>query len=150
MSVTRTYTPPEIVIPEPQLQEFSGNIAASPCMEIMRLAMDKTAAEHGGRLSDHYLDCQNQRHTMDMAIITSALPRGIGMLVDRTSGQVTFHFESRDADRQAAEAICRDVARAYSVIAILRASRRLGYSVDVTEDKATQLGRRVRTIAIRQ
>lgn len=150
MSVTRTYTPPKIVVPEPQLQAFSGNIAASPCMEIMRLAMNKIAEEHGGRLTDHYLDCQNKRHGVDLAIHTPGLPRGIGMVIDRRSGQVSFHFESRDANQREAEAICRDVARAYSVIAILRATQRLGYSVDVTEDSATNRGRRVQTVAIRQ
>ena len=62
---------------------------------------------------------------------------------------MVFRYDAEGADRREAEALCRDVARAYAVIAVLKAQNKLGYSVQVSGEETTPAGRRVRTTAVR-
>ena len=147
MSVTRSYTP-EIVIPQPQITACQGNIRGTPCMEIMQRALAKIAAERGGQLTTSYRDCRGQEHSVVLGISTPQLPKGLGIDVERT-GKVVFRYDAEGADRREAEALSRDVARAYAVIAVLKAQNKLGYSVQVSGEETTPTGRRVRTTAVR-
>lgn len=147
MSVTRSYTP-EIVIPQPQITACQGNLLGTPCMEIMQRALAKVAGERGGRLTTSYKDCQGREHPVLLGVSTSELPNGLGIEVER-SGKVVFRYDAQGANPQAAAALCRDISRAYAVIAVLRAQNRLGYSVQVTGEEATPSGRRVQTTGIR-
>ena len=147
MSVTRSYTP-EIVIPQPQITACNGNLRGTLCMEIMQRALEKIAGERHGQVTTSYRDCRGQDHPVVLAISSPQLPKGLGIDVE-PSGKVIFRFDAQGADRRAAELLCRDISRAYAVIAVLRAQNRLGYSVRVSGEEQTDTGRRVLTTGVR-
>ncbi len=147
MSVTRSYTP-EIVIPQPQITACQGNIRGTPCMEIMQRALAKIASEHSGQVTTSYRDCRGVERPVVLGLSTPQLPKGLGVDVEK-SGKVVFRYDAEGADRRVAESLSRDVARAYAVIAVLRAQNKLGYSVQVSGEETTATGRRVRTTAVR-
>jgi len=147
MSVTRSYTP-EIVIPQPQITACQGNLRGTPCMEIMQRALQKIADERGGTLTTTYRDCSGREHPVILGVSTPQLPKGLGVDVER-SGKVVFRYDAQGADRREAESLCRDISRAYAVVAVLRAQNKLGYSVHVTGEEQTLTGRRVHTTGVR-
>jgi len=138
----------QIVVPKPQLAQLRGNIKDIPCLEIMRLAMEKVARERDGVITDHYGDCSGSQHDCLLALRTERLPRGLGVDVD-AQGQVEFKFDKQSADTAAAQAICRDIARAYAVIAIMRVQRQHGYNVSIKREDGTAQGKTALISAVR-
>ena len=132
MSLTASYRT-EIVIPKPQLVSSKGNIKGTPCMEILCLAMEKVRREHQGEMTAGYRDCRGRNHQAIIGVKTASLPNGIGVNVT-TEGRVVFEYDREGANAHEAEALCRDVSRAYAVIAVLRAQNRLGYNVTEKEE----------------
>ena len=146
MSRTTSYKT-EIVIPQPQLQSHAGNIKGTPCMEIMQLAINKIAKEHGGSATQSYRDCNGKDHPCLLGLSTPALPNGLGIDVD-DSGRVRFKYDRQGANVGEVQAICRDLARAYAVIAVMRAKRKRGYGVSIEAETANLRGRSVTTVGI--
>ena len=147
MSMTASYKT-EIVIPKPQLTSLQGNIKGSPCMEIMRLAVEKIARERAGTVTGGYTDCRGKSRTCLLGLCTNGLPRGLGVTV-AGDGRVRFEFDRQGANAAEADAVCRDIARAYAVIAIMRVQRQHGYQVSVEQDAALSSGRLVKIAAVK-
>jgi len=147
MSLTAAYRT-EIVIPKPQLAQLQANVKGVPCMEIMRLAVEKIARERNGTVTDGYVDCRGKAHRCIMGLRTEALPRGLGVTV-ASDGRVRFEYDRQEADAAKAEAICRDIARAYAVIAIMRVQRQHGYQVSIERESSEARGRTVQISAVR-
>ena len=147
MSMTTSYRT-EIVVPKPQLASLQGNIRGVPCMEILRLALEKIASERGGTLTEGYTDCRGNLHRCLMGVQTKGFPRGVGVTVD-SGGRVQFEFDRTGANTAEADAICRDVARAYAVIAVMRAQNRHNYSVHVEQEDRAAQGKTVQITAVR-
>jgi hypothetical protein len=147
MSMTASYRT-EIVIPKPQMAQLQGNVKGVPCMEIMRLALEKVARERGGTVTGHYQDCSGKLHHCLIGLKTKRLPRGLGVTV-ASDGRVKFEFDRQGADVGEAEAICRDIARGYAVIAIMRVQRQHGYEVSIERETTNAHGKTVAISAIR-
>jgi len=147
MSLTASYRT-EIVIPKPQLAQLQANVMGVPCMEIMRLAVEKIARERDGTVTDGYQDCASKHHRCIMGLRTGRLPRGLGVAV-ASDGRVRFEYDRQEADAAEAEAICRDIARAYAVIAIMRVQRQHGYQVSIERESSETRGRMVQISAVR-
>jgi hypothetical protein len=147
MSMTARYKT-EIVIPKPQVALLQGNVKGVPCMEIIRLAFDKIAREREGTITDGYQDCAGKHHRCIMGLRTKALPRGLGVTV-AADGRLRFEFDRQDANLAEAEAICRDIARAYAVIAIMRVQKQHGYHVSIEREICDSRGRNVLISAVR-
>ncbi|MBM4023958.1 MAG: hypothetical protein FJ280_00905 [Planctomycetes bacterium] len=147
MSMTASYKT-EIIIPKPQLAQLRGNIKGVPCMEIMRLAFEKIAREKEGTLTQGYGDCGGKQHDCLMGLRTKRLPRGIGINV-ASDGRVLFEFDRQNSDVSEAGSICRDIARAYAIIAIMRVQSQHGYEVSVQQETATVEGRTAVISAVR-
>jgi hypothetical protein len=146
--MTSSYKP-RIVVPRPQLASFAGNIKGSPSMRVMRLALDQIAAERHGSVTEGYTDCAGKFHRTIFGLKTPSVPRGIGVDIEPGSGRVVFRYDGRGANVAETEAICRDLARAYAVVAVLQAQKKLGYNVKVETDTPAVGGHRVITSAIR-
>jgi len=147
MSMTAHYRT-EIVIPQPQVAQLQANVKGVPCIEIMRLAFEKIGRERQGTVTDGYRDCAGKDHRCIMALKTPRLSRGLGVTV-AANGQVRFEYDRQGADMAEAEAICRDIARAYAVIAIMRVQNQHGYHVTVEQETPADAGRSVRILAVK-
>lgn len=147
MSLTTTYRT-QIVIPRPELAREAGNIQGTPCLEILGLAVSKVAEERGGDRRPGYTDCNGVLHRCAHAVATPTLPGGLGVVIDG-AGRVAFEHDRRLGGTEEARAIAADIARAYAVIAVLRAQHRLGYAVRIERESPSGCGRSVRTVAAR-
>jgi len=147
MSLTASYRT-EIVIPKPQLAQFQANVKGVPCLEIMRLAVEKIARERNGMVTDGYEDCAGKRHRCILGLRTQRLPRGLGVSV-ASNGRVRFEYDRQGADMAEAEAISQDLARAYAVIAMMRVQKQRGYQVTVERESSDVRGRTVQISAVR-
>lgn len=147
MSLTARYRT-EIVIPKPQVAQLRANVKGVPCMEIMRLAVEKIAREREGAVTDGYRDCVGKLHRCIIGVQTKALPRGLGVTV-AGDGRVRFEYDRQGGNLAEAEAICRDIARAYAVIAIMRVQRQHGYQVSIERETSDSRGRTVQISAVR-
>lgn len=145
MSLTSSYRT-SIVVPKPQLAALHGNIRGNPCMQIMSLALEKVTKERGGQALEGYYDCLGNLHTTLLGLKTADFPSGIGVDVD-SDGCVVFRFDRKNADVSVAKNICDDLARAYAVIAVLRAHRARGYNVQVEHEEFVGNCRAVRIAA---
>ena len=141
MSLTAEYVT-EIVVPQPELIKLRANIKESPCLQILRLAMEKIAQERRGILADGYHDCNGQFHPCLLALRTPETPQGIGVNV-ASDGRVVFHFDQRVSAPGVSRAIGDDIARAYAVIAVMRAQKQLGHQVTIMREDATATGKSV-------
>ena len=146
MSLTASYRT-EIVIPKPQLAQFQANVKGVPCLEIMRLAVEKIARERNGMVTDGYEDCAGKRHRCIMGLRTQRLPRGLGVTVT-TDGRVRFEYDRQGADMAEAEAISQDLARAYAVIAIMRFQKQHGCQVSIERESSGPRRREVQISAV--
>jgi len=147
MSMTARYKT-EIRVPQPQVAQLQANVKGVPCMEIMRLAFEKIARERQGTVTAGFRDCAGKDRHCIMGLRTPRLPRGIGVIV-AANGRVQFEYDRQGADSAEADAICRDIARAYAVIAIMRVQKQHGYRVSVEQDTAVAGGRTVRIAAVK-
>jgi hypothetical protein len=138
----------EIVIPKPQVAQLQANVKGVPCMEIMRLALEKIAKERQGTVTDGYQDCAGKDHRCILGLRTPRLSRGLGITV-AANGRVRFEYDRQGANMAEAEAICRDIARAYAVIAIMRVQNQHGYQVSVEQEMSVGSGRTVKIIAVK-
>jgi hypothetical protein len=128
--------------------QLRANVKGVPCMEIMRLAVEKIASEHQGTVTDGYRDCAGKDRRCIMGLRTPRLPRGLGVTV-AADGRVRFEYDRQGADGAEADAICQDIARAYAVIAIMRVQKQHGYQVTVEQDTAVAGGRAVKIAAVK-
>jgi len=62
---------------------------------------------------------------------------------------VLFEFDRQNSDVSEAGSICRDIARAYAIIAIMRVQSQHGYEVSVQQETATVEGRTAVISAVR-
>ncbi|NLN93124.1 MAG: hypothetical protein GX130_07455 [Candidatus Hydrogenedens sp.] len=147
MSRSRDYKT-QIIVPVPQMKAFAGNIKETPCMEIMAMALKKIAEEKGGTVTDSYTDCTGTKLPCILAIRTPALPRGIGVQVER-NGKVSFIYDSEGVQPQEVEEICNGIARAYATIAVLRAQNTRGFRLCKETETPTSQGRRVTITAVK-
>ena len=147
MSMTSSYKT-DIVIPKPQLRSLKGNIKGSPCMDIMQKAVSKIARERGGECTQSYRDCNGNEHPCILGLSTPQFKNGIGIQVDG-SGRVQFKYDKQGGSETAAKSICDDLARAYSVIALMRAHKAHGYRTSIRDETPQSDGISVLTEAVR-
>lgn len=143
MSLEASYST-EIVVPQTQLVSFRSNMKESPCMNILRLSMEKVIKDRGGRLDTSYTDNQGLRINVVLSVRTTDFERGVGAVVE-TDGKVVFRYEAYGDSNGRGKAICDEISQNYNVIAVMRAQKRLGFNVNISERK-TSSGTKVVTI----
>lgn len=132
MSLTTDYRT-EIVVPQPQMAAVNGrNILGSPCLRVLRGAMEVAAKERvGGQIAESYTDCRGVAHPVLLALVCRDFPRGVGVDVEAGTGRVVFRYDQKDADTRAARAVCEAVQRHYNVIAVVEAAQSLGFTPNI-------------------
>ena len=148
MSRLATYET-EIVLPvRPKPDPRTGTLnipKGSLSLDILRLALEKTARDHGGTVFSgpeaFYSDCEGRRHRALFSLHTADFARGIGINI-APDGRLTFAYDASppeelagkfNAQPEAAERICKEIAHNYAVIAVMRAQAKLGFRVGLSQ-----------------
>lgn len=109
-----------------------------PGWEILKEAVEVVRRERRGRVGTAILDYFGQSHACDFAVITPDFPRGVGVTVSRTTGEVHFLADDYGGYAQTVRDICRRFSQAYAVIAVSRALRAMNYEVELEEHGTAQ------------
>jgi hypothetical protein len=64
------------------LKEYISNIEASPSFEILKRSLEIVADELGGELTNYVMDSYGRKTQCDLAIVTPAFPRGVGIKIE--------------------------------------------------------------------
>lgn len=143
MSLEASYSS-DVVVPKTQMASFRGNLKASPCMEILRLALAKVVKDRGGSLDTSYTDNEGKKTDCLISVRTADFQRGVGAFIEN-DGRLTFRYDAYGDARGLGKAICEEINQNYNVIAVMRAQKRLGFNVE-TQTRKTVSGTRVVTV----
>ena len=143
MSLEASYST-DIVVPKTQLMSYQGNLKESPCMDILRLAMEKVIEERGGKLDTSYTDNEGKVIGCLISVRTNDFQRGVGANIE-ADGRVVFRYDAYGDNGNTGKAICGEISQNYNVIAVMRAQKRLGFNSDANVRK-TNSGQRVVTV----
>ena len=107
-----------------------GDLATAqqhPCMALLRQAVTLVAQARGGKVVPTYsdYDYEPQSSNLNLALmIPRALPRGIGLLVDTTTGDLLFKGDPWDHEACFQE-VQQQIVQHYVVLAHAAALRRM-------------------------
>lgn len=121
-----------------------------PTWRLMEEAVEATAQELGGRVSDQITDYFGNPVRCTYAVLTPNFPRGVGVRVDRR-GDVTFVYDHYDEQnrgyKRAASEIAERITQNYTALAVAKALAEMEYSVEV--DEATEGPSATRAVVVR-
>lgn len=121
------------------LKEYASNIEANPSFQILKRSLEIVADECGGTLTNYVVDAMGRKTSCDFAIVTPSFPRGVGIKIDRETGEVKFLYDAYGGYGDAARKITDAITQNYVAIAMIRAMKSLGYNVteETSEDRET-------------
>ena len=119
-------------------------IAQHPCMALLRQAVQLVADAHHGRIGPTYADYDYhpQATNTHLALtIPGELPRGIGLVVNPDTGELTFRGDPWK-HQEFFVAVQKQIVRNYVVLAHAAALRRMNaqVSTQVVEDQVVITG----------
>ncbi len=117
-------------------------LESDPGWTLLEDAVKIAAEELGGELSTNIRDYYGRKLRCDWGIVTEGFPRGVGVRVSRSDGEVTFAYDSYGGYDAIAEKICDSIAQNYTALAVTEALRSLNYQVDLSEEAHPTEGRR--------
>lgn len=112
-----------------------GPLESDPAWEVLQAAVQAVAEVHGGRIDKTVRDVFGRPQPCDLALHLAHLRGGIGMVVDRRTGQLSFLFDDYghvEEYRQLRDEILQN----YAALAVSRALRALNYQVDIDQTGA--------------
>jgi len=112
------------------VQACASNIEASPSFEILKKSLEIVAEKHRGRLTNYVMDSVGRKTYCDIAIVTPSFSRGVGIKIDRETGEVTFLYDEYGGFRSIARKITEEITQNYVAITLIRAMKSLGYHVE--------------------
>jgi hypothetical protein len=112
------------------LKEYISNIEASPSFEILKRSLEIVADELGGELTNYVMDSYGRKTQCDLAIVTPAFPRGVGIKIDKVTGEVTFLYDNYGGYDDIVRKITDEITQNYVAIALIRTMKSLGYQVE--------------------
>jgi hypothetical protein len=117
---------------------YASKIETSPSFEILKKSLEMVAEERRGRLTDYVMDSLGRKTQCDIAIVAPDFPRGVGVKIDRNTGEVTFLYDEHGGFGEVAKKITEEITQNYVAIALIRAMRSLGYRVeDMSKERET-------------
>lgn len=119
--------------------------AIDPTWRLMREAIDVTAQELGGRVTDHIQDAFGREARCPFAVVSPGFPRGVGVRVG-PGGDVTFVYDPYDEKgrgyKRIAGEIAERIAQNYTALAVAKALGEMNYSVEIDEAREGSAGPR--------
>lgn len=143
MSLEANYST-EIVVPKTQLVSFHGNLLESPCLDVLRLAMERVIRDRGGKIDISYTDNEGKIIKCLLSVRTEDFQRGVAAFIEN-DGRVVFRYDAYGDSKGIGKAICDEIRQNYNVVAVMRAQKKLGFNVNY-EDRKTVSGRKVVTV----
>ena len=118
------------------------SIESDPGWTLLEDAVKIAAEELGGQLTTDIRDYYGRKLRCDWGIVTEGFPRGVGVRVSRSDGEVTFVYDSYGGYETIAEKICEAITQNYTTLAVTEALRSLNYQVNLAEESHPTEGRR--------
>jgi len=129
-----------------KVRTYSSNIEANPCFQMLRRSLEIVAKETGGKLFNSVTDSIGRATDCDLAVTFPTFTRGIGVKVDRNTGQVAFLYDQSGGYEQLAHKITGEITQNYVSIALISAMKSLGYKVEEENDEQRETVRLVGSI----
>lgn len=118
-------------------------VEEDPGWEVLRESVFATAEEMNLDVTHTFRDYYGRSISCDWGLIGPSIPRGIGVNVDRKTGEVTFMCDSYGGYERAAGEIKDRVMQNYTALCVAKALSALNYSVQVDEVKHPIEGKKV-------
>lgn len=115
---------------------YSSNIETDPSFQLLKRSLALFTQEHGGTLTNYVTDSLGRKTLCDLAIMTAEFSRGVGIKIDKNTGEVTFLYDQYSGYAQAAQRMAEEITQNYVAIALIRAMNSLGY--DVKEERSKE------------
>lgn len=113
-----------------------GSLEDDPAWEILQEAVRAVAEAHGGRVGHAVTDVFGRQVRCDLALVVPEFRPGIGIRIDRRTGELTFLYDAYGKSPQMLQNLTTEVVQNYTSIAVARALREMHYEVDVEENGA--------------
>lgn len=113
-----------------------GSLADDPAWSILQEAVSACAETRGGRVGTAVLDVFGRTVRCDQALALPDFRQGIGLRVDRKTGELQFLYDSYGHSADALRAVTDEILQNFTSIAVARALRDLHYDVDLEEHGA--------------
>ena len=110
----------------------------NPNVALLQQAVELVAHQHvGGRLSNHYFTYGRQRVSARLALFTSVIHRGIGIIV-KDSGQLAFKGDPYGYEAEAAT-VQQQIVQTYVSLATMQALQQMGYQTTAEDGEEGQV-----------
>jgi hypothetical protein len=133
------------------ISTYRANIQVNPIKEgkkdatwdMLAEAIGAVADEHGGRVGDTVTDFFGRRTEVDFALHTPEFPNGLGVNVDRKTGEVEFVYDEYGRYRRVISSLCDEITQNYTALAVSNALQSMNYNVQYDEQEERLGERRV-------
>jgi hypothetical protein len=110
-----------------------GELRDDPAWEVLQEAVAACAEAHGGRVGSSVADVFGRSVPCDLALVVPEFRAGIGMRVDRATGEMRFLYDAYGQRPETLAALTDEILQNFTSIAVARALRSLHYQVDMEE-----------------
>jgi hypothetical protein len=110
-----------------------GSLEADPAWEVLRQAVQAVAEAHGGRTDATVSDVFGRPVRCDIGLHLPEFRAGIGLRVDRRTGQLQFLYDAYGKHPAAIQALTDEIVQNHASLAVAQALRSLNYQVDLEE-----------------
>ncbi|MEM2111587.1 MAG: hypothetical protein QXX08_06890 [Candidatus Bathyarchaeia archaeon] len=119
------------------MQKYGLNIETHPNFELLRKSIEIVAKKHNGEIRFHVVDALGREKKCDIAFATPDFSRGIGIKIDRNTGELYFLYDKYDDVSNIAKKLSGEVLQHYTAIALINAMKAYGYNVreDETQER---------------
>jgi len=111
------------------MQKYGSNIEMHPNFELLKKAIEIVAQKHSGRTQLYVVDALGRKEKCDIALATPDFSRGIGIKIDRNTGELYFLYDKYGVASNIAKKLSGEVLQHYTAIALINAMKAYGYSV---------------------
>lgn len=110
-----------------------GDLEQDPAWAILQDAVRSCAETRGGRVGSTVTDVFGRPVRCDLALALPDFRQGIGLRVDRETGELRFLYDAYGRSPEALRAVTDEILQNFTSIAVARALRELHYEVDLEE-----------------
>lgn len=110
-----------------------GELADDPAWGILQDAVRACAEARGGDVGASVGDAFGRVQACDLSLSLPALRQGVGLKVDRQTGELSFLYDAYGLPRAAIATLTDEILQNFASIAVARALRELRYEVDLDE-----------------
>ena len=111
----------------------------NPNVTLLRQAVELVAKQFaGGRLADHYFTYAGKRVAARLALFSDEIHRGIGIIVKKETGELTFIGDPFTYE-EVAEAAQQQIVQTYVSLATMQALQQMGYQTTAEDGEEGQV-----------